>query len=219
MRALHDGAHEPSGAQDDSCASQADHALRAMVRRDGVAVATNTGAGEQHDGIESLRRIEPQPHLVEVSLRRPQPRVGPKRSSVPRNQRIGMRFPRPALLPRARPASVRIVRACVQYASSVQYQGVTLSDLSAVAGVSERRVRDAFSEWHGMSPTAYLRAAALSEVRRRLVEGPFLRDPVTRAASEFGFWHLSRFAGQYRALFGESPSETVARARTLAELG
>ena len=131
MRALHDGAHEPSGAQDDSCASQADHALRAMVRRDGVAVATNTGAGEQHDGIESLRRIEPQPHLVEVSLRRPQPRVGPKRSSVPRNQRIGMRFPHPALLPRARPATVRIVRACVRYASSVQYQGVTCAMHSA----------------------------------------------------------------------------------------
>ena len=121
--------------------------------------------------------------------------------------------------PRTRPASVRIVRACVQYAASVQYQGVTLRDLSVVAGVSERRVRDAFSEWHGMSPTAYLRAAALREVRRRLLEGPFARDPVTRAASEFGFWHLSRFAGQYRALFGESPSETVARARMRAELG
>ena len=187
-----------------------------MVRSDGVAVATNTRAGEQHDGIESSRRIEPQPHMVDVSLRRPQPRVGPKRSS---DSHIGMRFPRPALVPRARPASVRIVRACVQYASSVQYQGVTLSDLSGVAGVSERRVRDAFSEWHGTSPTAYLRAAALREVRRRLLEGPFVRDPVTRAASEFGFWHLSRFAGQYRALFGESPSETVARARTRAELG
>ena len=56
---------------------------RAMVRSDGVAVATNTSAGEQHDGIESSRRIEPQPHMVEVSLRRPQPRVGLKRSSEP----------------------------------------------------------------------------------------------------------------------------------------
>ena len=55
--------------------------------------------------------------------------------------------------------------------------------------------------------------AALREVRRALLDGPFARDPVTRAASDFGFWHLSRFAGQYRALFGESPSETVARAR------
>ena len=72
---------------------------------------------------------------------------------------------------------------------------------------------------HGLSPTAYLRAAALREVRRRLLEDPFAHDPVTRAASEFGFWHLSRFAGQYRAQFGESPSETVAQARLRAELG
>ena len=43
---------------------------------------------------------------------------------------------------------------------SVRYQGVTMSDLSAVAGVSERRVRDAFSDWLGMSPTAYLRVAS-----------------------------------------------------------
>ena len=120
---------------------------------------------------------------------------------------------------RARPASLRIVQACVQYAASVQYQGVTLSDLSAAARVSERRVRDAFNDCHGMSPTTYLRTAALREVRRTLLGGPFGRDPVTRAASDFGFWHLSRFAGQYRALFGESPSETVARARMRAESG
>ena len=105
----------------------------------------------------------------------------------------------------------------MQYAASVQYQGVTLSDLSAVAGVSERRVRDAFSDCHGMSPTSYLRVAALREVRSKLLDGPFARDPVTRAALDFGFWHLSRFAGQYRTLFGESPSETVARTRVRAE--
>ena len=70
-----------------------------------------------------------------------------------------------------------------------------------------------------MSPTAYLRVAALLEVRRALTEDPSARDAVTRAASDFGFWHLGRFAGHYRALFGESPSETVARARTRAESG
>ena len=122
-------------------------------------------------------------------------------------------------MPRAVPASVHIVWACVRYAASVQYQKVTLSDLSAAAGVSERRVRDAFSECHGMSPTAYLRVAALCEVRRALLDDPFARDPVTRAASDFGFWHLGRFAGHYRALFGESPSETVARARVRADSG
>ena len=144
--------------------------------------------------------------------------VGQERSHDP-DPGIATGFARRALAPRVRPASLRIVWACVQYAVSVQYQGVTLSDLSAAAGVSERRVRDAFSDCHGLSPTAYLRVAALREVRRKLLDGPFARDPVTRAALDFGFWHLSRFAGQYRALFGESPSETVARARVRAESG
>ena len=113
------------------------------------------------------------------------------------------------------PSSSHIVWACMRYAASVRYQSVTLSDLCAAAGVSERRVRDAFTDCYGMSPTAYLRVVALLEVRRTLLDGPSVRDAVTRAASDFGFWHLSRFAGQYRALFGESPSKTLARARAL----
>ena len=42
-------------------------------------------------------------------------------------------FARRALAPRVRHASLHIVWACVQYAASVQYQRVTLSDLSAAA--------------------------------------------------------------------------------------
>ena len=178
----------------------------------------STDASEQHDGIEPRRRIERQLRIVDVTLPNRQRHVGQNASYDP-DPGIATGFARRALAPRVRPASLHIVWACVQYAASVQYQRVTLSDLSAAAGVSERRVRDAFSDCHGMSPTAYLRVAALREVRRRLLDGPFARDPVTRAACDFGFWHLSRFAGQYRALFGESPSETVAAARARAESG
>jgi AraC-like DNA-binding protein len=113
----------------------------------------------------------------------------------------------------ARRTSSQIVHACLQHATSVSYHGVTLGDLSATSGVSERRVRDAFRECLHVSPTVYLRVAALLEVRDALLEGSCARDAVTRAATDFGFWHLSRFAGQYRALFGEAPSATVTRAR------
>lgn len=111
----------------------------------------------------------------------------------------------------ARRNSVRIARACEERAAAARYQGLTLADLCAASGVSERRVRQAFYESYGMSPTAYLRVAALYEVRKTLLLGPPTRDAVSRAATDFGFWHLSRFAGQYRALFGESPSATLAR--------
>ncbi len=118
--------------------------------------------------------------------------------------------------PRSRSNSVRIVRACEDHAARARYQGVTLADLCVASGASERWVRHAFHECYGMSPTAYLRLIALHEVRHALLHGPPGHDTVGRAASDFGFWHLSRFAGQYRALFGESPSTTLGR-RTQAE--
>jgi AraC family transcriptional regulator, ethanolamine operon transcriptional activator len=109
----------------------------------------------------------------------------------------------------ARLASARIVRTCEDYARKWRYQDVTLAGLCEASGVSERRVRSAFYECYQMSPTAYLRVAALNAVRRDLVEGPRLRDAVSHAATDWGFWHLSRFAAQYRALFGESPRHTL----------
>ena len=111
----------------------------------------------------------------------------------------------------ARLNSVHIARACEEFAASSQYQSVTLTDLCRASGASERRVRQAFYESYGMSPTAYLRVAALHEVRRALFAKSPARGDISRIASDYGFWHLSRFAGQYRALFGESPSATCAR--------
>ena len=109
----------------------------------------------------------------------------------------------------ARLTSAKIVRTCEDYARKWRYQNVTLAGLCEASGVSERRVRSAFYECYEMSPTAYLRVTALNAVRRELVEGPHLRDAVSRAATDWGFWHLSRFAAQYRALFGESPRHTL----------
>ena len=118
-----------------------------------------------------------------------------------------------------RRSSQHIVDACLRRAQESRYQDVSMRDLCDVAGLSERRVRHAFYECYGVAPTAYIREVALRDVRRALLAAPAARDAVTRTASDFGFSHLSRFAGHYRALFGESPSTTVARARSYAESG
>lgn len=114
--------------------------------------------------------------------------------------------------------SMCIVHDCADYADVHRYQGVTLAALCAASGVSERRVRQAFYECYEMSPTAYLRIAALHRVRNALLEAPPTRDVVTRTATDFGFWHLSRFAAQYRSLFGEVPSVTLSH-RSSASAG
>jgi AraC-like DNA-binding protein len=54
---------------------------------------------------------------------------------------------------------------------------------------------------------AYVRKIRLEHVRAELVAN---RDPhlqVTEVASRWGFFHLGRFAQQYRARYGESPSD------------
>jgi AraC-like DNA-binding protein len=116
-------------------------------------------------------------------------------------------------------SSMRITRVCQEHAEATHYHDVSLASLCAATGMSERRVRQAFYECYGMSPTAVLRITALRGVRRSLLGGPPTRDAVSRAASDFGFWHLGRFAGQYRALFGESPSATLSHRSPSAAAG
>ena len=120
---------------------------------------------------------------------------------------------RPATPPHPRGTlnSMRIAHLCEEFAETTRYRDVTLTKLCAASGFGERRVRAAFYDCYGMSPTAALRIAALHRVRRALLDRPPTRDAVSRAASDFGFWHLSRFAGEYRALFGELPSATLSR--------
>jgi AraC family ethanolamine operon transcriptional activator len=64
-----------------------------------------------------------------------------------------------------------------------------------------------------MSPVTYLRALRLNGVRRELKRGG--DEAVADRAARWGFWHQSRFAADYKHLFGELPSETLRQARSL----
>lgn len=64
-----------------------------------------------------------------------------------------------------------------------------------------------------MAPGAYVKHRRYEGVRRQMLESSAGLRNVTEAALEFGFSHLGRFAAEYRGLFGELPSETLARRR------
>lgn len=83
-------------------------------------------------------------------------------------------------------------------------------ELARQVGVSVRTVQDTVLRYTGMSLHRYLRLRRLWLVRQRLREGT---HSVKACALAFGFWHLGDFARSYRAEFGETPSQTVARAR------
>ncbi|MFL9946155.1 helix-turn-helix domain-containing protein [Paraburkholderia agricolaris] len=63
------------------------------------------------------------------------------------------------------------------------------------------------------TPGSYLRAMRLNGVRRDLVstQGGAPRT-VQSVAADWGFWHLSQFATDYRKLFGKRPSESLREA-------
>jgi len=77
--------------------------------------------------------------------------------------------------------------------------------------VSDRTLRSCCAEFLGMSPTQYVLLRRLKEVRRALREADPDMVNVADVAHRFGFAQLGRFAGRYRATFGETPSATLQR--------
>jgi transcriptional regulator GlxA family with amidase domain len=61
----------------------------------------------------------------------------------------------------------------------------------------------------GTTPVRHLHALALAEARAAL-QDPAARS-VKQVALRCGFRELGRFAADYRAAFGENPSETLRR--------
>ena len=64
----------------------------------------------------------------------------------------------------------------------------------------------------GMRPIDYLRTLRLAAARQRLLH-PTASTTVQDAAEDCGLFHLPRFARDYGRMYGELPSQTLARAR------
>src|SRR5258706_1376829 len=86
-----------------------------------------------------------------------------------------------------------------------------LTEICAAIGVAERTLRVACEEHLGMGPIRYLSFRRMHLVRRALLRADPLTATVTRLATDHGFWELGRFSVAYRALFDESPSESLRR--------
>lgn len=89
----------------------------------------------------------------------------------------------------------------------------TISAICLSVGVSERSLQYAFRTYVDMSPLAYLRFCRLSRVRTMLKRAEPKTTTVTAIAMSFGFFHLGRFALDYKQAFAESPSVTLASYR------
>jgi AraC family ethanolamine operon transcriptional activator len=98
-----------------------------------------------------------------------------------------------------------------QYIHSNLAEPIRLSHLCRFACTEARALEYGFRDVVGLSPMAYIRTTRLHHARRQLRSTVVSRRSISEIALDCGFWHLSQFAVDYKALFGESPSVTFRR--------
>lgn len=104
----------------------------------------------------------------------------------------------------------RHVRRVQEYLLAHAHEPVCAEDLANYAGVSLRSLYSGFKEFCGVSPMQYLKDLRLERARADLLGAGDLSN-VAGVALRWGFAHLGRFSVDYRARFGETPSQSLRR--------
>jgi AraC-like DNA-binding protein len=104
-----------------------------------------------------------------------------------------------------------IVAKFEEYLEAHPDRPLSLLEICAAIGASERTLRNACEEHLGMGPIRYLASRRMHLVRRALLRAFPSTTTVTRIATDYGFWELGRFSVNYHAMFGETPSATLRR--------
>jgi AraC-like DNA-binding protein len=107
------------------------------------------------------------------------------------------------------PRRPRTVKRTLDAMHAEPWRQFTAGDLAAIAGVGVRVLQEAFRQHVGMSPLTYLRRLRLDGVHAELSRSDPWQVNVSEVAYRWGFTHLGRFAGAYRARFGVPPSQTL----------
>jgi AraC-like DNA-binding protein len=105
------------------------------------------------------------------------------------------------------PSALKVVRQVEEYLESRPTEPVHISEICSQLHVSRRTLHRAFHEALGIGPIAFLRHRRLCAVHTAL-RAPKNIATISDVAMQFGFQNLGRFAGYYRQLFGEYPSDT-----------
>lgn len=101
----------------------------------------------------------------------------------------------------------RAVRIALEFMERYTEENVPISRICEASGVSVRTLNRAFRDKFGIGPKAYFLRMRLGLLRRSLIESDG-SGLVTDMANQLGFWHMGQLARDYRAQFGELPSQT-----------
>jgi AraC-like DNA-binding protein len=111
------------------------------------------------------------------------------------------------------PRRPRTVKRALDAMHAEPWRQFTVAELASIAGVGVRVLQDAFRRHVGLPPLAYLRRLRLDEVHAELTRSDPWQVSVSEVAYRWGFTHLGRFAGAYRARYGVPPSKTLRGSR------
>ncbi len=101
----------------------------------------------------------------------------------------------------------RALRRALAHIERHSHRSITVEELCRESAASISTLERAFRDQFGLSPKRYLVASRLHRVRRALVLGEDVRS-IADIAADWGFWHMSKFAADYKRMFGELPSAT-----------
>ena len=102
-----------------------------------------------------------------------------------------------------------LVREVERYLDERADRPVHVSEICSALNVSRRALHRAFDDVLGAGPVAYFRRKRLHAVYSALRQAQGRPLMVTDVAMEHGFTDLGRFGQAYKALFGETPSQTL----------
>ena len=111
------------------------------------------------------------------------------------------------------PERRKALRRAVDYADELR-RPIPVPELATATGVSQRTLEYGFEEAFGTTPVKYLRWNRMNHVRRELSAAEPGSISITEAGLHWGFSELGRLAVEYRQLFGELPSTTLARRKS-----
>jgi len=113
--------------------------------------------------------------------------------------------------PRRMPARYRALDRAMAYLREADIASVRVDDLCRATAVTARTLEYGFREGLGVSPLRFVRLLRLHLARRELAAAQAGTTTVADIADRLGLLHHSRFAAEYATLFGEMPSQTLAR--------
>lgn len=101
----------------------------------------------------------------------------------------------------------RALSIALDYIDSHAQQAISVEQLCLVSASSISTLERAFKDQFGVSPKRYLVASRLCGSHRALLNRDDHRT-VTEIAFDWSFWHMGKFASDYKKMFGQLPSET-----------